>query len=335
VFSSAWTLGGWLTANYGWRYIFCINLPVGLLAFFGMTTFLKDTVQNTTAKLDWFGFGALSLAIGALQVLLDRGEELDWFSSGEIVIEAIIGAAALYLFLAHIFTARAPFVRPSLFRNRNFAAGALFGVVIGLTYYASLALQPPFLQNLMNYPIASAGLVMAPRGLGTMGAMLIAGRLAGRVDTRLMLAIGLGLTAWSFSTMTGWTPDVSRAVLEPRDGGWARRARRRRHAPGPDHRLHRRLQAAADRDARGSPAASRLQEAVGRRGRHSHDRGGIMRGFKLGQARDIVDSLAKVRGPTVGRTFNRWKTRSAQRKRSVTMDCQIRIHHARYREHLS
>ena len=119
----------------------------------------------------------------------------------------------LYLFLVHIFTARTPFVRPSLFHNRNYAAGALFGVVIGLTYYASLALQPPFLQNLMNYPIVSAGLVMAPRGLGTMGPMLMVGRLVGRVDTRLMLAIGLGLTAWSFSTMTGWTPDVSRGVI--------------------------------------------------------------------------------------------------------------------------
>ena len=202
-------LGGWLTAHYSWRYIFYINLPVGLLAFFGMTTFLKDTVRNTTAKLDWFGFGALSLAIGALQLILDRGEELDWFSSGEIVIEAIIGASALYLFLVHTFTARAPFLRPSLFRNRNYAAGTLFGVVITLTYYASLALQPPFLQNLMNYPIVSAGLVMAPRGLGTMGAMLIVGRLVGRVDTRLLIAIGLGLTAWSFSAMTGWTPDVS------------------------------------------------------------------------------------------------------------------------------
>ena len=152
-------LGGWLTEAYSWRYVFYINLPIGVLAFLGMSTFLSETARNATAKLDWFGFGTLSLAIGALQVLLDRGEELDWFGSGEIVIEAIIAASALYLFLVHTFTAREPFVRPSLFRDRNFAAGTLFIAIVGLTYYASLALQPPFLQNLMNYPIVSAGLV--------------------------------------------------------------------------------------------------------------------------------------------------------------------------------
>src|SRR6202142_1392417 len=184
-------LGGWLTQSFSWRYVFYINVPVGILAFLGMSTFLSETARNATAKLDWFGFGTLSLAIGALQVALDRGEELDWFGSGEIVIEAIIAAAALYLFLVHTFTARDPFVRPSLFRDRNFAAGILFVAIVGLTYYASLALQPPFLQNLMNYPIVSAGLVMGPRGIGTMGAMLIVGKLTGRVDTRLVLGTGL------------------------------------------------------------------------------------------------------------------------------------------------
>jgi DHA2 family multidrug resistance protein len=206
-------IGGWLTETYNWRFIFYINLPIGLLALFGMMTFLKETARDVAAKLDWFGFGALSVAIAAFQVLLDRGEELDWFGSGEIVIEAIIAASALYLFLVHTFTARAPFVRPSLFRNRNYAAGALFGIIIGLTYYASLALQPPYLQNLMGYPIVTAGLVLGPRGVGTMGALMIVGRLVGRVDTRLLLAIGLGFTAWAFWVMTGWTPDVSPGTI--------------------------------------------------------------------------------------------------------------------------
>jgi MFS transporter, DHA2 family, multidrug resistance protein len=206
-------LGGWLTENYSWRWVFYINLPIGVLAFLGMTTFLSETARNSAAKLDWLGFGTLSLAIGALQVMLDRGEELDWFGSGEIVIEAVIAASALYLFLAHTFTTDAPFVRPSLFRDRNFAAGSLFIAVIGLTYYASLALQPPYLQDLMNYPIVAAGLVLGPRGVGTMGAMLAVGKLTGRVDTRLLLAIGLGLTAWSFYAMTGWTPDVSQMTI--------------------------------------------------------------------------------------------------------------------------
>jgi DHA2 family multidrug resistance protein len=206
-------LGGWLTEAYNWRYVFYINLPIGVLAFLGLSTFLSETARDATAKLDWFGFGTLSLAIGAFQVLLDRGEELDWFSSREIAVEAVIGASALYLFLVHTFTAREPFVRPSLFRDRNFAAGTLFIAIVGLTYYASLALQPPFLQNLMNYPIVSAGIVMGPRGVGTMGAMLVVGRLIGRLDTRLLLGTGLGLTAWSFYAMTGWTPDISQTTI--------------------------------------------------------------------------------------------------------------------------
>jgi MFS transporter, DHA2 family, multidrug resistance protein len=171
--------------------------------------FLPDSSRNAGAKLDWFGFGALSIAIGAMQVLLDRGEERDWFGSGEIWIEAIIAAAAFYLFLVHTFTAKEPFVRPSLFRDRNFTAGMIFIAIVGLTYYASLALQPPYLQTLMNYPVVTAGLVMGPRGVGTMAAMLAVGKLVGRVNTRLLLGAGLGLTAWSFYVMTGWTPDVS------------------------------------------------------------------------------------------------------------------------------
>ena len=206
-------LGGWLTENYSWRYVFYINLPVGVLAFLGMLVFLPASGRKSVAKLDWFGFATLSLAIGALQVLLDRGEQLDWFGSGEIWIEAIIAASAFYLFLVHTFTADAPFVRPALFRDRNFAAGTLFIAIIGLTYYASMALQPPYLQGLMNYPVVTAGLVMGPRGIGTMAAMMLVGRLVGRLDTRLLLAVGLGLTAWSFYAMTGWTPDVSQTEI--------------------------------------------------------------------------------------------------------------------------
>jgi DHA2 family multidrug resistance protein len=206
-------LGGWLTEAYSWRYVFYINLPIGILAFAGITTFLPETARNATAKLDWFGFGTLSLTIAAFQVMLDRGEQLDWFGSSEIVVEAIIGASAFYLFLVHIFTAPAPFVRPSLFRDRNFTAGIVFIAIVGLTYYASLALQPPYLQDLMNYPIVAAGLVLGPRGVGTMGAMLVVGKLIGKVDTRALLGVGLGLTAWSFYAMTGWTPDVSQMTI--------------------------------------------------------------------------------------------------------------------------
>jgi len=206
-------LGGWLTDNYSWRYVFYINLPVGVLAFLGITVFLPESARNSNAKLDLFGFAALSVAIGALQILLDRGEQKDWFGSGEIWIEAIIAASALYVFLVHTFTADEPFVRPGLFRDRNFTVGTLFIAVVGLTYYASLALQPPYLQDLMNYPVVIAGLVMGPRGVGTMAAMMLVGRLTERLDTRLLLAVGLGLTAWAFYSMTGWTPNVSQVEV--------------------------------------------------------------------------------------------------------------------------
>src|SRR5215469_1616238 len=206
-------LGGWLTENYSWRYVFYINLPIGILGLIGMVLFLPDTPRRQGDKLDWFGFGTLSLTLGALQVMLDRGEIKDWFSSGEIMVEAIVAASAFYLFIVHTFTAEKPFVRPKLFRDRNFAAGVIFVSIVGLTYYSSLALQPPYLQELMNYPVVTAGLVMGPRGVGTMASMLIVGRLVGRVDTRILLGIGLALTAWSFYVMTGWTPDVSQSSI--------------------------------------------------------------------------------------------------------------------------
>jgi DHA2 family multidrug resistance protein len=206
-------LGGWLTENYSWRWCFYINLPVGVIAFLGMTAFLPDSARKPGEKLDWFGFGTLSIAIAAMQVLLDRGEQKDWFGSGEIWIEAIVAASAFYLFLVHTFTTKQPFVRPALFHDRNFLAGTLFISIVGLTYYASLALQPPYLQSLMNYPVVTAGIVMGPRGVGTMIAMVMVGRLTGRLDTRLLLVVGLGLTAWAFYVMTGWTPDISQREI--------------------------------------------------------------------------------------------------------------------------
>jgi MFS transporter, DHA2 family, multidrug resistance protein len=190
-------LGGWLTESYTWRWVFYINLPIGALALLGITTFLPDTERNVGAKLDWFGFGTLSLAIGALQVMLDRGEQLDWFGSVEIWIEAIVAASAFYLFVVHTFTADAPFVRPALFRDRNFAAGTLFIAVVGVSYLASLALLTPYLQNLMNYPVLTAGMVLAPRGVGTMIMMFLVGRIIGRVDARLLIGTGLVVTAIS------------------------------------------------------------------------------------------------------------------------------------------
>jgi DHA2 family multidrug resistance protein len=206
-------LGGWLTDHISWRWVFYINVPIGVIAFLGITTFVKETTVNIGAKLDWLGFGMLSTAIGALQLFLDRGEQLDWFSSSEIVIEAIVCGGAFYLFLVHMFTSDKPFVNPRLFLDRNFTISALFMFVVGVTYFASLALMTPYLQTLMDYPVITAGLVMGPRGLGTMLCMFIVGRLIGRVDTRILLMCGLSITAWAMYAMTGWTPDVSQWTI--------------------------------------------------------------------------------------------------------------------------
>ncbi len=210
-------IGGWLTENLSWRWVFYINLPLGVLAFGGITAFVTETTVDRGRALDWLGFGALSVGIAALQLCLDRGEQLDWFGSGEVVIEAVVAAAAFYVFLVHSFTYRgragAPFVNPALFRDRNFAVGMLFIFIVGITYLASLALMTPFLQTLMGYPVVTAGVVMGPRGLGTMLCMFVVGRLIGRVDIRVLLGIGLALTAWAMWDMTGWTQDVSQWTI--------------------------------------------------------------------------------------------------------------------------
>ena len=207
-------IGGWLTDHFSWRWVFYINVPIGALAFTGFWLYLRETKINVTAKLDWLGFGSLSVAIAATQMFLDRGSQLDWFSSLEILIEAVIAASALYIFIVHTFTAENSFLNPRLFLDRNFCVGMLFIFVIGITYLASMALMTPYLQTLMGYPVVTAGLVMGPRGLGTMMSMFVVGRLMGRrVDTRALLMFGLLLTAWAMYDMTGWTPDVSQSTI--------------------------------------------------------------------------------------------------------------------------
>jgi DHA2 family multidrug resistance protein len=202
-------IGGYLTDQFSWRWVFYINVPIGALAFAGIWLFLKESKVAAEAKLDWLGFGSLSVAIAAMQVFLDRGAQLDWFSSFEILIEAVICVSAFYIFLVHTFTAENSFVNPKLFLDRNFTVGMLFIFIVGITYLASMALLTPYLQTLMGYPVVTAGLVMGPRGLGTMTCMFLVGRLIGKVDTRILLMIGLLLTAWAMYDMTGWNQNVS------------------------------------------------------------------------------------------------------------------------------
>jgi DHA2 family multidrug resistance protein len=206
-------LGGWLTENYSWRWVFYINVPFGLLTAFGLPIFLKETLHGRSARLDWIGFGALSLAIGAFQTMLDRGETLDWFGSREIIIEALLAAVGLYVFLVQFSTAAKPFLSPRLFTDRNFVVGVTLYFTMGLIMYATLALLAPYLQTLMNYPVVTAGVVLAPRGAGLMLAAMVCGRLVGQISARLLVGIGFVAGAYALYQMTFWTPDVSEWTL--------------------------------------------------------------------------------------------------------------------------
>jgi DHA2 family multidrug resistance protein len=197
-------LGGWLTEQYSWRWVFFINVPIGILCFFGVLGFMKETILRLS-RFDFFGFASLSLAVGSLQLMLDRGQSNDWFNDLETWIEAAVCALSVYLFVVHVLTTRkAPFIAPALFKDRNFLTGNLFIFLIGVVLFATLALLPPLLQNLLGYPVVLTGLVTAPRGIGTLIAMIIVGRLGTRIDGRYVMATGLTLTAASLWWMTNF-----------------------------------------------------------------------------------------------------------------------------------
>ena len=160
-------LGGWLTDQYDWRWVFYINLPFGLLAFLGILLFIREPRPGPARSFDFLGFAALSLGLGSLQLLLDRGEVKDWFGSTEIWIEAILGGLGFYLFIIQTATAEHPYLNRALFKDRNFLTGNIFIFIVGVVLFATLALLPPIFQGLMNYPVVTTGLVMAPRGLGS------------------------------------------------------------------------------------------------------------------------------------------------------------------------
>ena len=209
------TLGGWLTDAYDWRWVFFINVPVGALAFYGVWRYIPGVKAARGMRFDLFGFATLSLAIGALQMLLDRGEQNDWFASTETWVEALLLAISFAYFIAH--TALRPagksFFDYRLLKNPNYVTGLLFIAIVGMVLFATRALTPSMLQGLMGYPAAMAGLVTAPSGLGTMLAMLVVGKLVGRVDVRVLLSVGFALTAFSLWQMSQYTLVLSRSDI--------------------------------------------------------------------------------------------------------------------------
>jgi DHA2 family multidrug resistance protein len=199
------SLGAWLTETYSWHWVFFVNLPFGIFTVLGLLVFMDETKKNLELRFDWFGFIALAVGIGAMQVALDRGEQLGWLESNEIIAEMIVSIAGFYYFFAHSFTTAKPFIQFAIFKDRNFVGGCVFMAVMGLVLFSTMALSSPYLQNVIGYPIITAGLLLATRGCGTFVAMMLVGRMMKTIEARTLIISGLGLMAGSLFFMTGWT----------------------------------------------------------------------------------------------------------------------------------
>jgi DHA2 family multidrug resistance protein len=206
-------LGGWLTDNYNWRWVFLVNLPVGIICWLLMARFMPKTEPHER-KFDMFGFVLLALALAGLQLFLDRGEQNDWLSSWEIRLELGLAIAASWMFVVHMVTSKHPLFDRAMFKDRNFATGLVFMAVTGVLLLAGLALLPPLLQTMYGYSVLQSGFLTAPRGVGTLISMLLAGRLTGKIDARLLVGLGVCLMGISLYMMTGFAIEQpSRPVI--------------------------------------------------------------------------------------------------------------------------
>jgi MFS transporter, DHA2 family, multidrug resistance protein len=199
------SLGAWLTETYSWHWVFFVNLPFGIFTVLGLLVFMDETRKDRDLRFDWFGFAALAVGIGSLQIALDRGEQLGWMESNEIIAEFIISIVGFYYFFAHSFTTSQPFIQFAIFKDKNFIGGCVFMAVMGLVLFSTMALSSPYLQNVIGYPIITAGLLLASRGCGTFVAMMLVGRMMRYIEARTLIISGLSITCLSLFYMTGWT----------------------------------------------------------------------------------------------------------------------------------
>ncbi|HEX5420838.1 MAG TPA: DHA2 family efflux MFS transporter permease subunit [Gammaproteobacteria bacterium] len=203
------TLGGYLTDVASWRWTFYINVPVGALSLVLAAQFVPDTPRSTRS-MDWNGFVRLALGISGLQYFLDRGNQRDWFSARDIQIAAVLAIVGFASFFFYSF--RNPgrsVIDVRIFRDRNFAMACVLILAIGLGMFGGLVIQPILLERLLDYPIVTTGLLMAPRGIATAITMLIVGRLVGRVDSRLLIGAGIVISAVAAHAMTYYSFDIS------------------------------------------------------------------------------------------------------------------------------
>ena len=206
------TLGGFLTEYYSWRWVFYINLPLGIAALFILLTLMPDSDGEERA-FDKLGFVALAIFIASIQLILDRGHQLDWFDSLEIQLYCGLVAAAMWVYITHTKTTKHPFLTPAIFQDRNFVTSLIFMFFIGLILLATMALLPPYMQNIMGYPVFDVGTVLAPRGFGTMVSMFVLGRLGNRLDPRGLVLFGLLATAYSLWQMCSFNTFVPAQLI--------------------------------------------------------------------------------------------------------------------------
>ncbi len=194
------TLGGWITDNYSWRWIFYINVPIGILAVFMANMFIQDPPwisKQHPGRIDYVGFGLMALGLSTLQILLDKGQDEDWFDSSLITFLAIFAAVTLIAFVIWELYTDEPIVNLRILGNRNFAVGTALIFAMGAVLYGTIALLPLFLQTLMGYPALDSGLAVSPRGIGAVISMIVVGRLIGRIDGRYLVMFGFAVTAFS------------------------------------------------------------------------------------------------------------------------------------------
>jgi DHA2 family multidrug resistance protein len=206
-------LGGYLTETYSWRWVFFVNVPFGILTALGLSVFMPESRIRRDVPFAWFGFLSLSLGVGALQMMLDRGQDIGWFDASEIWAEAILSVAGFYFFVADSVTGKRPFIEMRIFHDRNFSLALVLMFLNGLVLMATMALLTPMLQNLLGYPVLASGYLLGARGIGTFVAMSIVGRLLGTRDARPFMLFGLALATLAQWVMVGWNDDVSGGAI--------------------------------------------------------------------------------------------------------------------------
>lgn len=206
------TLGGWITDSYSWRWIFYINLPVGVLALAMANLYIEDPPYLRRAfqgAIDYLGFGLMALWLSTLQLVLDKGQEADWFEATWIRVISAVSVLALIAFVAREFTNHDPIVQLRVLGDRSFGVGTVLTCIYGFTLYGVTALLPLFLQTVMGYPALESGLAVSPRGIGSILSMLVVGVLVNRIDGRALLAFGFTLLAYSTWALSRINLDIS------------------------------------------------------------------------------------------------------------------------------